>query len=90
MDIDMPKVNGIEGLRLIKEQRAESTIIIHTVFEDDEKLFASLCAGANGYLLKNTSYVQLLAGIEDALQGGAPMSPAIARKVLQFFHTKNK
>ncbi len=90
MDIDMPRVNGIEALRRIKEKRPETIIIMHTVFEDNERLFDSLCAGANGYLLKNTSFISLLEGIQDALNGGAPMSPTIAKKVLQSFHAQNK
>jgi DNA-binding NarL/FixJ family response regulator len=85
MDIDMPKVNGIEGLSIIKEQRPETAIIMHTVFEDDQRLFDSLCAGANGYLLKNSSFIHLLEAIEEVQQGGAPMSPSIARRVLQSF-----
>lgn len=90
MDIDMPEVNGIEGLCIIKEQRPETAIIMHTVFEDDQRLFDSLCAGANGYLLKNSSFVHLLEAIEDVMHGGAPMSPPIARKVLRSFHSGNK
>lgn len=89
MDIDLPKVNGIEGLRIIKEQRPETAIIMHTVFEDDQRLFDSLCAGASGYLLKNTSFPNLLQSIEDVLHGGASMSPSIARKVLQSFQHHN-
>lgn len=85
MDIDMPLVDGIEGLRTIKEARPSTAIIMHTVFEDDEKLFESLCAGANGYLLKNASYNKLLDALEEVRSGGAPMSPAIARKVLLSF-----
>lgn len=85
MDIDMPGANGIEGLRIIKEQRPETHIIMHTVFEDDEKLFQCLCAGANGYILKNTSFTNLLDAIENVLHGGAPLSPTIAKKVLQSF-----
>jgi DNA-binding NarL/FixJ family response regulator len=85
MDIDMPKVNGIEGLSIIKEQRPETAIIMHTVFEDDQRLFDSLCAGANGYLLKNSSFIHLLEAIEEVQRGGAPMSPSIARRVLQSF-----
>lgn len=90
MDIDMPKVNGIEGLRIIKENRPETIIIMYTVFEDDRRLFDSLCAGANGYLLKTTSYLNLLNALNEAFQGGAPMSPTIARKVLLSFRPKNK
>lgn len=90
MDIDMPKVNGIEGLQIIKELRPKTAIIMHTVFEDDQRLFDSLCAGANGYLLKNSSFTRLVEALEEVLQGGAPMSPAIARRVLQSFHRQNK
>ena len=85
MDIDMPGVDGIEGLHIIKERRPETYIIMHTVLEDEERLFKCLCAGANGYILKNTSFVQLLDSIENVLHGGAPLSPPIAKKVLQSF-----
>ena len=85
MDIDMPGSNGIEGLRIIKEQRPETYIIMHTVFEDDERLFQCLCAGANGYILKNTSFTNLLDAIENVLHGGAPLSPSISKRVLQSF-----
>lgn len=92
MDIDMPCVNGIEGLRIIKERRPETFIIMHTVFEDDDRLYQCLCAGANGYILKNTSFVNLLEAIDNVINGGAPLSPAIAKKVLASFqhHTSGK
>ena len=61
---------------------------MHTVFEDDEKLFDCLCAGANGYILKNTSFVNLLEAIDNVLHGGAPLSPSIAKKVLNSFQSK--
>jgi len=89
MDINMPGVDGIEGLRIIKEQRPETFIIMHTVLEDDDRLFQCLCGGANGYILKNTSFVHLLEAIENVLKGGAPLSPVIAKKVLQFFRPAN-
>lgn len=85
MDIDMPGVDGIEGLRIIKERRPQTYIIMHTVMEDEDRLFQCLCRGANGYILKNTSFVHLLEAIENVLHGGAPLSPPIARKVLQSF-----
>ena len=85
MDIDMPGVDGIEGLRIIKERSPKTHIVMHTVFEDDERLFKCLCSGANGYILKNTSFVTLLEAIDNVLHGGAPLSPTIAKKVLQSF-----
>jgi DNA-binding NarL/FixJ family response regulator len=88
MDIDMPGQNGIKGVALIKEARPETAVIMYTVFEDDEKLFQCLCAGANGYLLKKTPPAKLFDAILEVLEGGAPMSPSIARKVLNTFKTK--
>ncbi len=85
MDIDMPGVDGIAGLHSIKESRPQTYIIMHTVFEDEERLFKCLCSGANGYILKNTSFVSLLEAIDNVLHGGAPLSPLIAKKVLQSF-----
>ena len=89
MDIDMPGVDGIAGLRIIKERRPQTYIIMHTVFEDDERLFQCLCSGANGYILKNTSFVNLLDAIDNVLHGGAPLSPPIAKKVLQSFQVSS-
>jgi DNA-binding NarL/FixJ family response regulator len=85
MDIDMPGVNGINGLQIIKERRPQTYIIMHTVFEDEEQLFQCLCYGANGYILKNTSFVNLLEAIDNVLHGGAPLSPSIAKKILRSF-----
>lgn len=89
MDIDMPVKSGIEGVREIKGARPETSIIMYTVFEDDEKLYACLCAGADGYVLKKTPPDKLCDAIEEVVQGGAPLSPAIAKKVLGSFHQKN-
>jgi DNA-binding NarL/FixJ family response regulator len=86
MDIDLPGKSGIEGVRMIKEVSPLTPVIVHTVFEDDEKLFDSLCSGANGYILKNTTYLKLLNALEEVLKGGAPMSPSIAVKVVNSFH----
>ena len=85
MDIDLPGNSGIKGVALIKEARPQTSIIMYTVFEDDEKLFQCLCAGANGYLLKKTSPSKLIDAITEVMEGGAPMSPSIARKVLNTF-----
>ncbi|MEO6490782.1 MAG: response regulator transcription factor [Ferruginibacter sp.] len=89
MDIDMPETDGIEGLHIIKEKHPQTYIIMHTVFEDEDRLFECLCYGANGYILKNTSFVTLLEGIDNVLHGGAPLSPSIAKKVLQSFKATN-
>lgn len=85
MDIDMPGTNGIEGVRLIKESNPQVNIVMFTVFEDENKLFDCLAAGANGYILKNTPAPQLIQAIYEVCAGGAPMSPGIARKVLNSF-----
>jgi len=89
MDIDLPEKSGIEGVRMIKETRPETLVIMYTMFEDDEKLFNSLCAGANGYILKKTSPYKLFEAINEVMGGGAPMSPTIARRVLQSFQNKS-
>ena len=85
MDIDLPGNSGIKGVGMIKEARPQTAIIMYTVFEDNEKLFQCLCAGANGYLLKKTSPAKLIDAIQEVIAGGAPMSPVIARKVLDTF-----
>lgn len=87
MDIDMPGDSGIAGVRMIKEANPSTAVIMYTVFEDDEKLFQCLCNGANGYLLKKTSPSRLIEAIHEVIEGGAPMSPSIARRVLNSFQT---
>ncbi|MEO8960730.1 MAG: response regulator transcription factor [Ginsengibacter sp.] len=89
MDIDMPGMSGTDGVAQIKEINPEILIVMHTVFEDDVKLFAALCAGANGYLLKKTSPEKFIEYLHEVLEGGAPMSPGIARKVMGVFSQKN-
>lgn len=90
MDIDMPGKNGIYGVEKIKETNPQINVIMHTVFDDDEKIFRSLEAGADGYLLKNTSPVKLYEAIKDVTLGSAPISPGVAKRVLQAFHQKPK
>jgi DNA-binding NarL/FixJ family response regulator len=85
MDIDMPGTNGIEGLKRIRMQAPEVFIIMQTVFEDEEKIFAAIQAGAHGYFLKKTKPEKLIEGIHDVLEGGAPMTSSVARKVLHKF-----
>ncbi|MEO5683619.1 MAG: response regulator transcription factor [Chitinophagaceae bacterium] len=85
MDIDMPGESGISGVRMVKEARPQTAVIMYTVFEDDEKLFACLCAGANGYLLKKIPPEKIFASIAEVMDGGAPMSPSIAKKVIGSF-----
>jgi len=88
MDIDMPGTSGVEGVKQIKEARPQTAVVMYTVIENDEKLFNCLCAGANGYLLKKTPPARLFDAIEEVMAGGAPMSPSIARKVLNSFNQK--
>lgn len=85
MDIGLPEISGVEGAKMIKANMPQVEIIMHTVFEDTERIFESLCAGASGYLLKKDSPTKLIASIYEVLQGGSPMSPAIARQVVQSF-----
>ena len=89
MDINMPGKTGIQAVSEIKEARPQTLIIMYTMFENDENLFGSLCAGANGYILKKTSPFKLFEAINDVMEGGAPMSPTIARRVLQTFEIKS-
>lgn len=84
MDIDMPGMDGIQGTRQVKAAKPNTEVIMHTVFEDDERLFAAFCAGASGYLLKTHSPLRLPEAIREALQGGLPASPGIARRILRF------
>ena len=89
MDIQMPGINGIEGVKIIKAHFPEIRIIMQTVVEDDDKIFASICNGASGYLLKNTTPARLLQAIVEVYEGGAPMTPAIAQKVLDKFRRQS-
>jgi len=85
MDIDMPEVNGIEGVKMIKQARPETQIIMLTVFEDDEKIFESIKAGADGYILKKSIPKELINAIYNAVIDGAAISPGIATKLLNAF-----
>ncbi len=85
MDIDMPHVDGIAGVALIRKQFKDVKILMQTVFEDNAKIFDAILAGANGYLLKQTAPAKLIDGIFEVAQGGAPMTPVVAAKVLKLF-----
>lgn len=88
MDIDLPGMNGIEAAGIINQAYPEIIIIMQTVFNDNERIFQSITAGASGYLLKNTPPVRILESIREAATGGAPMTPSIAHKILELFRTK--
>src|SRR6188474_3032333 len=83
MDIEMPGINGIEGVRMLREKYPDLKILMQTIFEDNEKIFNSILAGASGYILKNTSPSRFLDFIRETYEGGAPMSPSVATKVLK-------
>ena len=85
MDIEMPMLNGIDAVKELRSKFPNLPVLMLTGFEDDEKVFASLCAGANGYVLKNASMESLIQYINEVYSGGAPMTPVIARKVLNQF-----
>lgn len=88
MDIHMPGIDGIEGVKILIKHFPNTNIIMQTVFEDDENLFNSLLAGAHGYLLKKTTNEKLIEGIVEVVNGGAPMSPVIAKRLLEYIGTK--
>lgn len=85
VDLGLPGMSGIDGIRVLKERYPKLATIAVTVFDDDARIFDALCAGASGYLLKKKSSGELLSGIRDVIKGGAPMSPEVARKVIALF-----
>ena len=89
MDIQMPGITGIEAVIKIREKYPDLKILMQTIFEDNEKIFQSILAGASGYILKNTSPLRLLDFIKETYEGGAPMSPSVATKVLKFVAEKS-
>lgn len=88
MDINMPEVNGIEGLRQIKLHHPDVKVLMQTAFDDSDKIFTSIKNGASGYILKNDKPQRILQAIEEVTEGGAAMNPAIAQKVLDYFKPK--
>jgi DNA-binding NarL/FixJ family response regulator len=84
-DIGLPGMSGIEGMRILKESYPKLLLLMLTVYDDDERIFNALCAGACGYLLKKTPPVRLLESLKEAVEGGSPMSPEVARRVIAIF-----
>lgn len=90
MDINLPGMNGIECIRQIKDKTPDTQFMMFTVYENDEKVFEALKAGASGYLLKNTGLVQLIEALKELYNGGSPMSANIARKLVTLFRNGQK
>ena len=85
VDIGLPGMSGIDGISILKQRHPELLLLTLTVYDDDERIFKALCAGACGYLLKKTPPARLLECIREVIDGGAPMSPGVARKVISLF-----
>jgi DNA-binding NarL/FixJ family response regulator len=90
MDIEMPGTDGISGVAIAKKYFPNVKVIMQTAFDDDDKVFAALQAGAEGYILKNASVAQITQSIDDVMKGGASMSPSIALKVMRYFNNQQK
>jgi DNA-binding NarL/FixJ family response regulator len=84
-DIGLPGMSGIDGVRILKERYPDLLVLMLTVYDDDERIFAAMCAGACGYLLKKTPPARLLDSLSEVMAGGAPMSPEVARRVIALF-----
>ena len=85
MDIEMPGMNGIEAVKIIKQQFPTVHVLMQTIFHDDDNIFNAICAGASGYILKTTSPAGYIEAIKDVYNGGSPMTGSIARRVLELF-----
>ena len=85
MDLGLPGTSGIEATRTLKDRYPNLLVVVLTVYEDDQRIFDAICAGASGYLLKKTPPARLLEGIRDAVSGGAPVSPEVASRVIKYF-----
>jgi DNA-binding NarL/FixJ family response regulator len=86
LDIGLPGISGIEGVRRLRQRHPSIQVLMLTVYDDDQRVFAALCAGACGYLLKKTPPARLIESLAEVAAGGAPMSPEVARRVLALFH----
>lgn len=85
LDIGLPGMSGIDGIPLLQEKCPQSVLVMLTIYDDDERIFEAICAGASGYLLKKTPPARLLESLREAVDGGAPMSPEVARRVITLF-----
>ena len=90
MDINLPGISGIECIRRVKDRSPSTQFMMFTVYENDEKVFEALKAGASGYLLKNTGLLQIVESVKELYEGGSPMSANIARKLVNLFHQSPK
>lgn len=88
MDIQMPGISGIEAMKAIKSQLPDAKVLVQTIHDEDDKIFAAICAGANGYILKNSKPEQYLQAIEEVNLGGSHLSPSVAGKVLNMFQNQ--
>jgi len=85
MDIGLPRMSGIDGVKYLKEKYPDIIIVMCTVHDDSDEIFQAICAGAVGYLTKKTSPDELIKSLIEAYNGGSPMTPSVARKVISFF-----
>lgn len=85
MDIQMPGITGIDAVKELRTKFSDAKVLMLTNFDDDDKVFSSICFGASGYILKNTPPLKIIEAIKEVYEGGAPMTPSIAKKVLQMF-----
>src|ERR1051325_1173655 len=85
VDIGLPGMDGIEGIRILKGRFPELVLLAHTIYDSDERIFDALCSGANGYLLKKTAPARLLDSLKEAMAGGAPITPEVAHQVIKLF-----
>jgi|SRR5271157_211208 len=85
VDIGLPEMSGIDGIRLLKESYPDLLLLMLTVYDDDKRIFDAMCAGASGYLLKKTPPARLLESLKEVAAGGAPMSPEVARRIVALF-----
>jgi DNA-binding NarL/FixJ family response regulator len=89
LDVELPGMSGIDGIARLRQLAPQAAIVILTVFEDDDKIFRAICAGAAGYLLKTSSIADIAAALRTAASGGSPINPSIARRVLEMFSKAN-